>query len=71
MAADGGAPVVFDDALGWTDPGRLAQMCEAIAVAGRDSQVIVLTCTPDRYAAIADATVIRLPTDGVELRSVI
>lgn len=63
VAGPEGAPVVFDDALGWTDPARLAQMGAAIAMAGRDCQIIVLTSTPDRYAAVGNATVVRLPTD--------
>jgi uncharacterized protein YhaN len=61
VSADGGAPVILDDALGWTDPGRLGGMGAAISVAGRDCQVIVLTCTPGRYASVGQATVIHLP----------
>jgi AAA domain len=60
VADDGGAPVIFDDALGWSDPRRLDRMGAAIALAGRDCQVIVLTCTPGRYANVGTATVIRL-----------
>ena len=58
----GGAPVVIDDALGWSDPSRLQAMGAVIAAAGRDCQVIVLTCTPGRYAYVGNATVVRLPT---------
>ena len=58
----GGAPVVIDDALGWSDPSRLQAMGAAIAAAGRDCQVIVLTCTPGRYAHVGNAEVVRLPT---------
>ncbi len=57
----GGAPVVFDDALGWSDPARLERMGAAIASAGRGCLVIVLTCTPGRYAHVGNATVITLP----------
>ncbi len=57
----GGAPVVLDDALGWSDPGRLARMGAAIAAAGRECQVIVLTCTPGRYAHVGNAKVVTLP----------
>ena len=57
----GGAPVVIDDALGWSDPTRLQAMGAAIAAAGRDCQVIVLTCTPGRYGHVGNATVVRLP----------
>jgi len=57
----GGAPVVIDDALGWSDPERLARMGAAIAAAGRECQVIVLTCTPGRYSHVGNATVVTLP----------
>ncbi|MXW50968.1 MAG: AAA family ATPase [Gammaproteobacteria bacterium] len=57
---DGGAPVVIDDALGWSDPTRLQAMGAAIAAAGKTCQVIVLTCTPGRYAHVGDAQVVRL-----------
>lgn len=60
VAPDGGVPVILDDALGWTDPGRLERMAAALSVAGRETQVIVLTCTPGRYAGIGDANVVRL-----------
>ena len=58
----GGAPVVIDDALGWSDPSRLKAMGAAISTASRESQVIVLTCTPGRYAHVGNAEVVRLPT---------
>ena len=57
----GGAPVIIDDALGWSDPDRLERMGAAIAAAGGQCQVIILTCTPGRYAHIGNATTIRLP----------
>ena len=57
---DGGAPVMIDDALGWSDPQRLERMGAAIAVAGEECQVIVLTCVPGRYAHVGNATVVNL-----------
>jgi uncharacterized protein YhaN len=60
VAADGGAPVIFDDALGWSDPRRLETMGAAISKAGRSCQIIVLTCTPGRYASVGDASVVQL-----------
>lgn len=60
VAKDDGAPVILDDALGWTDQARLKTMGAAIALAGRESQIIVLTCTPGRYASVGSATVVRL-----------
>ena len=62
VSPDGdGAPVVIDDALGWSDPSRLQRMGAAIATAGEHCQVIVLTCTPGRYAHVGTATVVNLP----------
>ena len=59
-----GVPVVIDDALGYSDPRRLEQMGRVFSFArgtsGEDVQVILLTCTPDRYAAIPDAHTVRL-----------
>jgi hypothetical protein len=60
VAADGGAPVIFDDALGWSDPRKLECMGAAISKAGRSCQIIVLTCTPGRYASVGDAEVVQL-----------
>jgi hypothetical protein len=36
-------------------------MGAAIGVAARNCQVIVLTCTPERYSAVGNARVVRLP----------
>jgi hypothetical protein len=60
VATDGGAPVIFDDALGWSDPRKLEGMGAAISKAGRSCQIIVLTCTPGRYAGVGDASVVQL-----------
>lgn len=60
VAKEGGAPVIIDDALGWTDPRRLDGMGAAINLAARDCQVIVLTCTPGRYASVGSAEVVAL-----------
>ena len=57
---DGGAPVMIDDALGWSDPQRLQGMGAAIAAAGRQCQVVVLTCTPGRYSHVGSAKVVSL-----------
>ena len=57
---DGGAPVMIDDALGWSDPQRLQGMGAAIAAASKQCQVIVLTCTPGRYAHVGSAQVVSL-----------
>ena len=45
-------PVVIDDALGFTDPDRLTKMGAVFDAVGGDGQVIVLTCSPQRYASV-------------------
>lgn len=60
VSKEGGAPVILDDGLGWSDPNRIKSMGATIALAGRDCQIIVLTCTPRRYAGVGSATVVRL-----------
>ena len=57
---DGGAPVMIDDALGWSDPQRLQSMGAAIAAAGQQCQVVILTCTPGRYSYVGNAKVVTL-----------
>jgi chromosome segregation ATPase len=57
-----GAPVIIDDALGWSDPSRLERMGAAIASAGNHCQLIILTCTPGRYAHVGNAAVRQLIT---------
>ena len=59
-AADGGAPVIIDDALGYSDAGRLEGLGAALTEAGKTCQVIVLTCMPERYAGIGSARTVRL-----------
>jgi hypothetical protein len=60
VAPDGGVPVVLDDALGWSDPQRLEAMGAVLARAGETTQVIILTCFPDRYIHVGGATVVRV-----------
>jgi hypothetical protein len=60
VAPDGGVPVILDDALGNSDPVRLRAMGDVLAAAGRECQIIVLTCQPDRYDHLAAAQVVRL-----------
>ncbi|MCZ7536592.1 MAG: AAA family ATPase [Acidimicrobiia bacterium] len=60
VSDDGGVPVIFDDALGNTDTPRLERMGAVLAAACGDSQVIVLTCMPDRYRNVGSARVVRV-----------
>jgi hypothetical protein len=53
-----GVPLIFDDTLGHTDPYRLEGMGAVLSHVGERCQVIVLTCTPGRFAHVGDAKVI-------------
>lgn len=55
VAKEDSVPVVIDDALGFTDADRLVKMGAVFNAVGGDGQVIVLTCSPDRYAAVDGA----------------
>ncbi|MEZ0353114.1 AAA family ATPase [Mycobacterium sp. pR1184] len=55
VAKEDAVPVVVDDALGFTDPDRLAKMGEVFDTVGAQGQVIVLTCSPDRYDSVKGA----------------
>lgn len=60
VAKDGGTPLILDDALGYTDPDRLHLMGAVLAKAGKDCQIVIFTCVPDRYGNIGEATVVSL-----------
>ncbi|MBO0679693.1 AAA family ATPase [Mycolicibacterium sp. S2-37] len=64
VAKEDAVPVVIDDALGFTDPDRLVKMGAVFDVVGGAGQVIVLTCNPERYAAVDSAHRIELTTDA-------
>jgi hypothetical protein len=55
VAKEDTVPVVIDDALGFTDSDRLVKMGEVFNAVGGDGQVIVLTCSPQRYEAVDGA----------------
>lgn len=63
VAPDDGVPVFLDDALGFADPDRLRRIGSAFLVAP-GAQLILLTCSPDRYQVIPGAQVIRLDPVG-------
>ncbi len=60
VSKDGGASLILDDALEYTDPERLILMGAVLAKAGKECQIIILTCVPERYSNIGEATVVRL-----------
>jgi hypothetical protein len=55
VAKEDAVPVVVDDALGFTDPDRLTKIGELFDTVGTYGQVIVLTCSPDRYDGVKGA----------------
>ena len=52
--------VVLDDVLTFTDTGRLARVMGLLEEAAERLQVLVLTCHPERYAALKEATLVDL-----------
>jgi hypothetical protein len=60
VAKEDAVPILIDDALGFTDPERLAKMAEVFDTLGERGQVIVLTCTPTRYDGVKGAQRIEL-----------
>ncbi|MFG1931238.1 AAA family ATPase [Mycobacterium sp. NPDC048908] len=60
VAKEDSVPVVIDDALGFTDAERLTKMGAVFDAVGGDGQVIVLTCSPERYASVTGAHHIEL-----------
>ena len=56
----GGVPLWIDDALGHTDAGRLEALGPLLAAAGETSQVVVLTCAPERFRSLSAARVVEL-----------
>lgn len=59
VAKEDSVPVVLDDALGFSDPERLDKMAGVFNSVGDRGQLIVLTCTPNRYLGV-DAHFIEL-----------
>jgi AAA ATPase domain len=60
VAKEDAVPILIDDALGFSDPDRLAKMAEVFDGLGERGQVIVLTCTPARYDGVKGAQRIEL-----------
>lgn len=60
VAKEDSVPVVIDDALGFSDPDRLIKMGAVFDAVGGDGQVIVLTCSPQRYESVGGAHHIEL-----------
>ncbi len=60
VSKQGGVPLIIDDALGFSDPSRLETMGAAIAAAGKQCQIIILTSTPGRFTHVGSADVVKL-----------
>lgn len=60
-----GVPVIIDDALGYSDPQRLRRICAAFSLRRPGAQLVLLTCTPGRYAQIPGSSVIRLADSAI------
>ncbi len=60
VAADGGAPVILDDAFGFADPDRLDAMNRILTEVAKSAQVVLLTCQPERFPKLGDASFVSL-----------
>lgn len=58
--ADGGAPLIIDDALGFSDAERRRRIAALLSLVGKQAQIIVLTCEPERYRDVVRAHTHRL-----------
>ena len=63
VADEDGVPLLLDDALGYSDAGRLQSLGAVLSEAGRHCQIIVLTCVPDRYRHVAGATTVHVGSE--------
>jgi uncharacterized protein YhaN len=55
LAKDERQMVVLDDVLNATDTGRLARVMTVLEEATEQLQILILTCHPERYRALAEA----------------
>ncbi|HAX43888.1 MAG TPA: hypothetical protein DCY80_15170, partial [Solibacterales bacterium] len=53
---------IFDDVLMATDPTRLARILALLEARREQLQVLILTCHPERFASLAGANRIALPS---------
>jgi uncharacterized protein YhaN len=60
VAEDGGAPLLLDDALGHSDPERVAAMGRVLSVVGEQCQIVVLTCVAERFRHVEGARIVEL-----------
>lgn len=60
-------PVVLDDALVFADDARIARMFTALNLAGRDIQIIVLTCRQESFEDLGGTVLTPKTLDGAML----
>ncbi|MDO4910514.1 MAG: AAA family ATPase [Corynebacterium sp.] len=61
VAEENRVPVIIDDALGNSDSTRLERMGALINELSEDKQVIILTCSPERFATVSAAVQVTMP----------
>ena len=50
IVGKGGVPLLLDDAVAYTDNVRQEALASALGFASADTQTIIVTCAPERYA---------------------
>lgn len=61
LASEERLPVVLDDPLGETDDERQARLLELLDAESDHLQIVILTCRPERYAALRRRMLLELP----------
>lgn len=56
----GSVPIILDDVLGFSDDERAEGMRLALGSVGREHQIIVFTCAPERFEGVAKAQVLSM-----------
>lgn len=64
VAKEDAVPVIIDDGLGFSDAGRLERMGTLFDAVGGDGQVVLLTCSPERYVGVKGAHRIHLTSEA-------
>ena len=60
MISDEGVPLILDDSFGYSDPGRVDLLSAVLRMVGETCQIVLLTCSPTRYAMVGNCPVVRL-----------
>ncbi|GAA2239466.1 hypothetical protein GCM10010401_09910 [Rarobacter faecitabidus] len=58
-----GGPLLLDDTFGFADPKRLQAINVVLNATGRNAQIVLLTCQPDRFKDLGGVDIVTLFAD--------